>query len=104
MTFDFKTLTIVRMPTADGTRGAVPAASSTLGFLASMGVVYTADNSFAGVGGIWNSPRSTESKDEKSLKRLHVSPENECFPPRMHVRRAGLSNPPTYSAVGTSNF
>ena len=68
-----------------------------------MGVVYTADNSFAGVGGITELPKK-QSKDEKSLKRLHVSPENERFPPRMHVRRAGLSNPPTYSAVGTSNF
>ena len=96
------------------TRGAVPAASSTLGFLTSISLVPRPfwEGETSDVDGrqlLRRSWRDTElpkkqSKDEKSLKRLHVSPENERFPPRMHVRSAGLSNPPTYYAVGTSNF
>jgi len=92
------------LPTADGTRGqvaAVPAASSTLGFMASMGVVYTADKSFAGVGGVPKSPRS-KVRTRTVLNAFMIHLKSECFPPRMHVRRRGLSNSPTYSAIGTS--
>ena len=77
--------------------------SSTSDFMARMGVVYAAYNSFAEVGGVPKSPRSKVRMRRVLNACLHVSPESECFPISSstfhlkvsvsnHVRHIGLSN------------
>jgi len=53
--------------------------SSTSDFMARMGVVYAAYNSFAEVGGVQKSPRSMVRTRRVSIFHL----KSECFPPRM---------------------
>jgi len=72
--------------------------SSTFDFMARMGVVYAAYNSFAEVGGVPKSPRSKV----RELLNPHAFLAGITF--QVKYEDCSHSNSPTYSALGSSNF